>query len=307
MNYNDTSDYESVIDSKNDNIDCDKKSDYDTNTNKLFSHNITDFYKDETVFNSTQIQKSSLMHVNDSHNLSDATIYPISVSSNLSSDNININFHDRVPWEKHSTGFATKMLKKMGFNGKGLGKKENGISEPITISRSNEMDIKYSEKRKLIYIASSSMLNQMDGQRLSNDKYDVKVRSHGGCKIRCMYSHLPEMFREKPDYLLLHIGSNDCTDKTSDEVLRELQNLVGYIKKVLPAVVVILSLPTVRTDCSRSNAIQQNLGKKIKRLYIPFLDNSLITTSDLGKKGLHFNKDGNRKMAGNIISLIKRL
>ena len=36
------------------------------------------------------------------------------------------------------------------------------------------------------------------------------------------------------------------------------------------------------------------------------LDNSNIIEYDLGKKGLHFNRHGTKKMAGNIISLIKR-
>ena len=67
------------------------------------------------------------------------------------------------------------------------------------------------------------------------------------------------------------------------------------------------NLPTVRTDNTRASAIQKNLTFKLRRLYYPFLDNCNITASDLGKKGLHFNERGNRKMAGNILSLIKRL
>ena len=146
----------------------------------------------------------------------------------------------------------------------------------------------------------------MDEVRLSGN-VDVKVRSHGGCKIKCLYTHLPEMFQLKPDFVLLHIGSNDCSEKTSDDVLREIKTLVSYIKSVLSNTTVIISLPTVRTDSTRASAIQKNLGIKLRKLFYPFLDNSNIIESDLGKKGLHFNERGNRKMAGNILSLIKRL
>ena len=213
-------------------------------------------------------------------------------------------------WEKHTNGFPSKMLNKMGYKGTGLGKHENGIRETIIVNESRTLGFENAKGKndKLLYIASSSMLNRMDEKRLSTEHLRVKVRSHGGCRIKCMYTHLPEMFKEKPDYVLLHIGSNDCTDKTSDEVLRELINLGDYIKKVLPAAAVIFSLPIVRGDNKRASVIQNNLFLKMKRsLLYASLDNSNITLSDLGKKGLHFNASGNRKMAGNIISLTKRL
>ena len=142
------------------------------------------------------------------------------------------------------------------------------------------------------------MMNQMDEKRLSRHNMDVKVRCHGGCTVKCMYTHLPEMFNLKPDYILLHIGSNDCTHKTSDEVLRELRKLIEYIEKTLPLSKIILSLPIIRADSSKANTIQKNLKLKLKR--------SNVGLSNLGKKGLHLNNQGTKLVARNI-SLIKRL
>ena len=209
---------------------------------------------------------------------------------------------ERYPWQLHSSGAATKIMENMGYKGKGLGKSENGITEPISIKRP-ELD----KGKKKLYIISSSMLNQIDEKRLSTNNVEVKVRCHGGCTVKCSYSHLPELFREKPDYVLLHIGSNDCTSKTSDEVLNEIEQLTKYISKTLPCAKIIISLPIVRADNARAGIIQKNLKLKLKRLFYPCLENSNIDLSDLGKKGLHLNQQGTRKMAGNIISLIKRL
>ena len=77
------------------------------------------------------------------------------------------------------------------------------------------------------------MLNQMDAKRLSKHDIDVKVQCHGGCTIRCLYSHLPNVIKAKPEFILIHMGSNDCTNNTSDEVLHELKDLMQYFREVI--------------------------------------------------------------------------
>ena len=149
------------------------------------------------------------------------------------------------------------------------------------------------------------MLNQIGETRLSRI-YDVKIRCHGGCTIKCMYTHLPDMFKLKPDYVILHVGSNDCPNKTSDEILKEITNLMTYIRKRLPACKITYSLPTVRNDSTKAEAIRKNLNVKMISCHNDVLDNSNIRVEHLGKKGLHFNDHGVKLMARNIISLIKR-
>ena len=151
----------------------------------------------------------------------------------------------------------------MGYKGNGLGKTENGITEPIS-SKARELE---KGVPKTLYVLSSSMLNQMDENRLSRSNIKVKVQCHGGCTVKCMYTHLPEMFRTKPDYVLLHIGSNDCMSKTSDEVINEIKQLIQYITKTLSCVTIILSLPIVRTDNVRVSVIQKIFNLEIKRLF----------------------------------------
>ena len=229
--------------------------------------------------------------------------------SDTSLDDSQVSY-DRFKWEKHSSGFASRMLKKMGYKGRGLGKSENGITEPIPVESKKAFCSKDSNdqpKRKVLFILSSSMLNQMEEKRLSRGNIDVKVQCHGGCTIQCTYSHLPHIFNTKPDYILLHIGSNDCIGRTSDEVLKDYEMLINYIKMVFPCSMIIISLPIIRADNTTANAIQQNLKVKLKKLFFPQLDNSNIGLSHLGKKGLHLNSHGTKLIARNIISLIKRL
>ena len=177
----------------------------------------------------------------------------------------------------------------MGYKGKGLGKDENGIEEPIRIRVLDATE--EPNWHKVIYIASDSMLNKIDAERLSK-KFDVKIYCHGGCTIKCMYTHLPKISESKPDYVIFHISTNDCTTKTSDEILNEINTLVRDVNKLLPSSKIIISQPITRSDNKTANQIIINLNKKLKHSNHILLDNTNLNFSHLGK---------------NIISLMKGL
>ena len=92
----------------------------------------------------------------------------------------------------------------MGYKGKGLGKTENGITETIKI-KTRELSITDHMKKKKLYILSDSILNQMDEKRLSK-MLDVKVHCHGGCMVKCMYTHSAPVVKLKPEFILLHVA-----------------------------------------------------------------------------------------------------
>ena len=106
---------------------------------------------------------------------------------------------------------------------------------------------------------------------------------------------------------MLHVGTNDSCNNTSDVILNELIKLGAYLEMALPDSKVILSLPTIRTDNYKANTITRNLKRKAKNMKFILLENWNINESHISKRGLHFNGHGIRKMAGNIISLTKRL
>ena len=230
----------------------------------------------------------------------------VTTSSSAATENARYKYSERYPWEKFSSGVASKILDRMGYHGKGLGKNENGITDHI-MNDSNRFKTETSSKQKMLYILSDSMFNGIDGKRLSNERYEVKVEYHGGCTIQRMYSHLDNVLQSKPEVLVLNVGTNNCTNNTSDEVLSALIRLKNYIQKLLPSTIIYISTPTIRLDNSRANCIIRNLNVKLKKAGFKLLNNVNITERDLGKKGLHFNIHGKRKMASNIISLIKHL
>ena len=228
-------------------------------------------------------------------------------------DNNVSTISDRYAWQKHSSGVASKLMTKMGYKGKGLGlgKLEGGITEsisikPTTFTSSGQIKESNITERKKLYILADSMLNQLDEKKLSR-YFNVKVESHGGCTIRGMYKHLKPLVKLQPGYIMIHVGTNDCSNKTSDEVLREITKLATYTRNILPNSKLILSLPTLRTDSTIANAVIVNLKVKVKKLGYVLLENSNINEFHIGKKGLHFNGHGIRRMAKNIISLTQQL
>ena len=231
----------------------------------------------------------------------------ITTSSSEYVNNGRHKYSNIFTWERHSSGIASKIIDRMGYHGNGLGKEENGITEPITIKNSYRFEKKGPTKRKTFYILSDSMMNGMDENRLSNKIIEVKVECHGGCMIEHMFTHVDTMVKYKPDYVLLHVGTNNCTNSTSDEILKELKHLKEFIQLILPSTRMYISPPTVRTDNNKANTIIKNVNIKLRKLGYILLDNSNIRDYHLGKKGLHLDNYGTKQMARNIISFIKQL
>ena len=212
---------------------------------------------------------------------------------------------DVFTWEHASTGIPRKVMSSMGYsNGKGLGKYENGIKVPIEATPNN----KKGQPRKLMCIMSDSMMNNIDPSRLTNNRnMDVELFCHGGCTLECAYSHLPDIVKKKPDYILLHIGTNNCGKDTSDTIINKIDKLKIHIQCQLPGCTTYYSLPIIRTDDHKASTILLNVNKKIRLSNYLFLDNFNIKKKHLGVKGLHLNARGVSLLAGNILSLVGSL
>ena len=123
------------------------------------------------MFSSTQVNPTAI----------DAT-NTITTSSSDYEEDAWYKYSKKCEWEKHSSGMASKKIHKMGYNGKGLGKNEDGIVEVNPPQKKKDPSI-----QKLLYILSDSMLNGID------NRYKVIKYCHGGCTIECMHSHLKKL------------------------------------------------------------------------------------------------------------------
>ena len=235
-----------------------------------------------------------------------------------------------APWEKHSMGFGSKMLKKFGYEGKGLGKDGDGIIEPVSIEKKHSFNFIDRGLKSLIdkqnntntqrnrvdnvtkpwpngttLITGSSILLGVEESRLK--KYKAKVRPFPGATIDDMFDYLLPLLKKMPTNIILHIGSNDSPYKSSNEIAEEITTLKGFILCILPSVRVFISCPVIRMDDKKANKTLREFDLHLKYNYNDIVVNDNVDTSCLGKKGLHLNPKGSGRLAINYISLMRRL
>ena len=151
------------------------------------------------------------------------------------------------------------------------------------------------------------MIAGLDGRRMSARRR-VIVKSDGGCNVAEMKCHLeawlPRMSASST--LIIHIGTNDTTKKTSEEILNELYELEAWITTKSP-VRVIFSTPIMRYDHAKATITTRQLQDKMAKSRLECIDNSNIVGEMLGRQKHHLTLKGTRQLAVNIIQTLKYL
>ena len=154
-------------------------------------------------------------------------------------------------------------------------------------------------------IVADSMVNGIDKQRLQKHS-NVEVFSFSGARINDMNHHLMPIIAKQPDYLILHVGTNDGTTSTSRKIIDDLLMLKSNILKQLPINRVIVSKLTIRIDHGKANLTLRNVNKHLETLNLECSENSNISAQHLGRKGLHLNSKGKGRLAINILNHIRK-
>ena len=163
-------------------------------------------------------------------------------------------------------------------------------------------------KRKKVLIASDSMCNQLDETRMSNDKFDVNIHCWGGCNIHEMLVKVkPILDKKSYDVVVLQVGTNDSTFKTSNDMLNDIIRLKQNIENTYACEVVVSNIID-RLDNAKARITGKRFNEKLSQLQIRVLDHSNITGNYLGKKGLHLiSPKGTAILAKNVITFLRNL
>jgi lysophospholipase L1-like esterase len=113
---------------------------------------------------------------------------------------------------------------------------------------------------------------------------------------------------KSPDYLVLHIETNDLKRQTPQQISMSISMLCQEIKES-PKLKIVISEVIIRSD-------NPSLGTKVKELNHKLLQvcnnnkwglitHNNISVNHLNPYGLHLNKQGTAKLAKNIIDYLK--
>ena len=95
----------------------------------------------------------------------------------------------------------------------------------ITFTNNKQLLSDYPFPKGTCPIVGDSMLAGIDENRLTTGKHKVKVRYFLGARTDDMYAYMKPLLRKLPDYIILHIGTNDALNYTSREIFDKIFKL----------------------------------------------------------------------------------
>ena len=95
-------------------------------------------------------------------------------------------------------------------------------------------------------IVGGSMVNSIDEKRFSKKHGNVKVFHFSGARIQDINQYIIPIIKKQPDYLILHVGTNDAKTNTSKKIVDDLLILKSNISKQLPSCRIVLPKLIIR-------------------------------------------------------------
>ena len=142
---------------------------------------------------------------------------------------------------------------------------------------------------------------------LKTDKYSVKVRFFRGGTIDDMEDSIKPILKREPDYIILHVGTNNATNLTARDILDKLQELKSKILNARKSCKFIISQPTLHSYNGKAALTNHHLCNLLEELNIDIAKNRSIGSKHLGGKGLHLNPHRTARLALNLKATIRKL
>ena len=150
------------------------------------------------------------------------------------------------------------------------------------------------------------MLNGINEEGLSNDRYKGKVKNHSGAATEDICDFIRPEVRKKSDIIIVHAAANAITNNTKS--FENYKKITDTIKSKLPNckcaisnVITRKDKPDIEKKVIEFNSRLSNFCSKNK---IDIIENENLDGSCLSFKNLRLNKKGNSYLASSFLDFL---
>ena len=151
------------------------------------------------------------------------------------------------------------------------------------------------------------MVNGFSEKGLSVN-HKQKIENFLGSTSEKILKKLDVIIKEKPDDLVVHVGTNDITKNV--KLLTKVKKIFNKDSKELPSTSIAFSSIIKRKDKTNIQKTLTDTNARLKNFCmqrgISFIDSNGIKEFHLGMKKLHLNKKGNSAFAKDLLHHITR-
>ena len=162
--------------------------------------------------------------------------------------------------------------------------------------------------RKRIHVVGDSMIKHLREKSISEQtQCDIKVKCYRGAKTADMKKHLKELVKkEKPENLILHIGTNDLnSNRTEEEIATSIISLAtSYAQQTQVSMSEIITRDDFLNDKARN--VNKTLQKMCIERNIAYVTHSNINKIHLNGSKLHLKKRGTKMLGKNLCQVIRK-
>ena len=180
-------------------------------------------------------------------------------------------------------------------------KDDTAIHGNINNKKANERVKTKAWTKGTCLVTGGSLLGHIDETRTSR-KFKVKVRLFPGAKTEDMFHYLVPLLEKMPDYVILHVGTNDAMDYEASAIVEKIIHVKEFIKLRVPNCKVIISRPTKRHDNENAPRVIEEVIAQFQKLTIDMKQNENIGKKQLGKRGFHLDGFSLKKFRQNLIA-----
>ena len=164
-------------------------------------------------------------------------------------------------------------------------------------------------KKKLVFIAGDSIVQNVHGWEMSNTDRAVAVKSFSGSKVNDMQDYLKPLLRRNPHQIILHVGTNDIkSEKSPDQLVEGIVKLVSQVREKSAHIKVAISALTIRKDGhliqTKVNQTNNLLNSFCSDNNVDFINHTNIDLDCLNRGGLHLNRKGSTIMQRNYMDFL---